>query len=175
MAKKCKSCQKAAVGGFEDAPYTEIAAAIVGGYGAGMIDNFLKKNADGTAKTGMLAENDMARNGLLIAAGVALTAYMKDDVSKGVGIGLATYGGYQIIYSYMNAPTTVAGMNGMPYMPLQSIAGYNDLPGSYGYVQPMINATSDVERRMKIANDIENREVASMMQDNESEDFDFAP
>jgi len=172
MAKKCKSCAKnAQVNGFEDAPYMEIAAAAVGGYAAGMLDNFLSKNADGTPKTGMVAESVMTRNALIAAAGVALTVYMKDDMGKGAGIGLTTYAFYQIIASYMTPDTTVAGMNGMAYIPNQQIMGFNTLPGNYGYAQPNINEEV-VDNRMRIYD--ESRQKMAMMNE-EMDDYDVAP
>lgn len=152
MAKKCSACAKAAeVSGFEDAPYTEIVSAIAAGYVAGKIDTFLVKNEDGTAKTGMLAENLMARAALGIVGGVALTAYMKDDISRGAGIGLATYFGYQLIDYYMNQ-NAANGVNYV-YANNQNINGNGDKvmipkhisPGSYGYAQSNINAIKNQE------------------------------
>lgn len=151
MGKKCSACSKKndAVMGFEDAPYTEIASAIAGGYAAGKIDAFLRQNSDGTPKTGMLAENTTYRAALLIAAGVGLTAYMKDDISKGAGIGLATFGGYQLIEYFMNQAAT----NGVNYVYVDNenvngnkmvIPGHNS-PGSYGYAQSNINSVKNQE------------------------------
>lgn len=152
MAKKCSACsKKAAVGGFEDAPYTEIASAIVAGYAAGYVDKMLVTNPDGTAKTtGMLVENPPARAALFIAAGVALTAYMKDEMSKGAGIGLATYGGYQLIDYYMQQNAAANGVNYV-YANNQNINGNNpglkipghNSPGSYGYAQSNINSVEN--------------------------------
>lgn len=144
---KCKTCatkRPATVTGFEDVPYVELATAVVSSYAAGKVDTMLQQEADGTAKTGFLVDNPMARNGLFLAAGVGILAYMKGEMYKGAGIGLATYGGYQLIDSLMTpADTTSSSVQGLTWMPPQNIAGLNDglrhLPGNYG-VAPNIVA-----------------------------------
>lgn len=167
--KKCSKCsKKSSVNGLEDAPFTEMASAVVGGYAAGMVDNYLKFNSDGTPKTGMLAESAYTRNALIAAAGIALAAYMKDDVSKGAGIGLVTYAGYQIIYDLMNSQST--GVAGMMMLPPQNINGFNTTTGAYGYTQPSINATTDAIERMRI---YENEKAYPMMVNDD--DIEYAP
>ena len=143
---KCKTCatkRPASVSGFEDVPYVELASAVVSSYAAGQVDKFLTTEADGTAKTGLLADNSMARNGLMVAAGVSMLAFMQGEMFKGAGIGLATYGGYNFIQDLMTPATTTSSVTGLTFMPPQNIAGLNDglrhLPGNYG-VAPSIVA-----------------------------------
>lgn len=163
---KCKSCaKKSGMHGIKKSrkmsvPYTEIATAIVAGYAAGYLDKMVKFEADGTPKTGYLAENPTIKNALGVAAGVALTAYMKDEASTGAGIGLAVYFGYQLIEGLMT-PATVAGLaystptfiNGN-----MDIPGHN-IPGNYGYAQPNMYGIEEEMRQAKMYDDIVNNNI----------------
>jgi len=142
---KCRSCatsRNAQVTGFEDVPYVELASAVVAGYGASKIDTMITENADGTAKEGFLVDNPMARNALFIGAGVGIMAYMKGDMYKGAGIGMASYGGLKLIEGLMTpADPTVTGVNGLKWSPPSNIAGLRSLPGNYGVAPSLVAGT----------------------------------
>ena len=162
---KCKTCatkRPVSVTGFEDVPYVELATAVVSSYAAGKVDTMLQQEADGTPRTGFLVDNPMARNGLFLAAGVGILAYMKGEMYKGAGIGLATYGGYQLIDSLMTPATTTSSVQGLTFMPPQNIAGLNDglrhLPGNYGVAPNIVAgyqgsnyAETDFEESMSVS------------------------
>jgi|TARA_R110000824_G_C15231140_1_gene678583 hypothetical protein len=140
---KCRTCatkRPSQVAGFQDVPYTEVAAAVVTSYAAGKVDTMLTTESDGTAKTGFLVDNPMARNGLFLAAGVGVLAYLKGEMYKGAGIGLATYGGYQLIQGLMTPKD--ATVTGLRWVPPTNIAGLNDglrtLPGNYGVAPDLV-------------------------------------
>ena len=161
---KCKTCatkRPAMVTGFNDVPYVELATAVVSSYAAGKVDTMLQQEADGTARTGFLVDNPMARNGLFLAAGVGILAYMKGEMYKGAGIGLATYGGYQLIETLMT-PADASGVSGLTFLPPQNIAGLNDglrhLPGNYGVAPDLVAgyqgsnyAQEDFEESMSVS------------------------
>ena len=162
---KCKTCatrRPSQVAGFQDVPYTELAAAVVTSYAAGKVDTMLTQESDGTARTGFLVDNPMARNGLFLAAGVGVLAYLKGEMYKGAGIGLATYGGYQLIQGLMTPADDSAAVTGLTWMPPQNIAGLNDglrtLPGNYGIAPDIVAgyqgsnyAQEDVESQMEVS------------------------
>jgi len=134
---KCRTCaskQPATVMGFEDAPYIEIASAVAGAYASSYVGNMLTNNSDGTPKEGFLVDNPMVKSALFIGAGIGLTAFMKGDMYKGAGIGMATYGGFELITELMK-PADDA-VTGLRWQPPTNIAGMNDgfrtLDGNYG-------------------------------------------
>lgn len=142
---KCRTCatkRPSQVAGFQDVPYVELASAVVASYVAGKADTMITTEADGTARTGFLVDNPMARNALFLGAGVGVLAFLKGEMYKGAGIGLATYGGYQLISGLMT-PDTTSAVQGLTWVPPQNIAGLHDglrqLPGNYG-VAPNIVA-----------------------------------
>lgn len=158
MAKPCKKCsQSAKVSGMEDVPYMEMIAATVTAVAANKVDDMLTKNADGTAKTGFLVDNPMVKNLLFVAAGVGLTSYMDDEISKGVGIGAVTYGGYAIIMELMAKmypPQTppvngVYGMMAVPPQNIGSVSPMNAAPrlvtGNYGVSPSIIDGMDNEE------------------------------
>jgi len=133
---KCKSCASKShqVYGFEDAPYIEIAAAVVSNYAAGKVDEMLTTDETGAPKPGFLTDNPMVKNAAFIVAGVGLTAFMKGEMYKGAGIGLAAYGGMELITGLMK-PATVTGLR---WQPPQNIAGMRTLPGNYGIAPNLV-------------------------------------
>ena len=138
---KCKKCtSNQGVYGFEDAPYMEIASAVVGAIVTGQVDKMITTTDTGAAKDNYLTNNPNIKNAAFVAAGVTLTAFMKGEMYKGAGIGLATYGAYKL---YETAMST-AGVSGLAFMPPRNIAGVNGmirtLPGNYGVAQPNIGS-----------------------------------
>ena len=135
QCKKCASRQPVVVAGFEDAPYTEIATAVVTAYASDYVSNMLTHDADGVPKEGFLTDNPMVKNALFIAGGIGLSAFMKGKAYQGAGIGMATYGGFQLIQELMKeAPDT--GVTGLRWQPPTNIAGMSGgvrtLQGNYG-------------------------------------------
>ena len=135
---KCKTCatrRPVNVAGFEDAPYTEIASAVVSAYATDYVSTMLTSNSDGTPKEGFLVDNPMVKNALFVGAGIGLSAFMKGKAYMGAGIGMATYGGFKLIEELMtkeeptvtglrwSPPTNIAGM---------SNSGLRHLDGNYG-------------------------------------------
>lgn len=139
MAKKCRTCSKSAqIYGLEDAPYMEIATVTASAYGTAYIDKMLTTNSDGTPKTeGMFVEQPLLRKALFVAGGVGLTAFMKGDLYKNVGVGMATYGLYGVVESLMQPSTS--SVTGLTFQPPTNIAGLRTLTGNYG-VAPSIVA-----------------------------------
>lgn len=138
---KCKKCTASQnVNGFEDAPYMEIASAVVGAIVTGQVDKMITTTDTGTTKDNYLANNPNIKNAAFLAAGVTLTAFMKGEMYKGAGIGLATYGAYKLYETAMSN----AGVSGLAFMPPRNIAGVNGmirtLPGNYGVAQPNIGS-----------------------------------
>ncbi len=145
MSKRCRTCaskKSPQVMGFEDAPYVEIAAAVVTNYAASKVDEMLTTDETGAPKPGFLTDNPMIKNAMYIGAGVALTAFMQGEMYKGAGIGLAAYGGMELIKGLMTDTTT--GVTGLMWQPPQNIAGLRQVPGNYG-VSPSIVAGTDYE------------------------------
>lgn len=133
---KCKSCvqkRNQAVYGFEDAPYIEIVSAVVSNYAAKKLDEMLTTDESGAPKEGFLTDNPMVKNAGYLAIGVGLTAFMKGEMYKGAGIGLAVYGGMELINSLMNPAVT-----GLRWQPPQNIAGLRTLPGNYGIAPNLV-------------------------------------
>jgi len=145
QCKKCASRQPVTVAGFEDTPYVEIASAVVSAYASDYVSNMLTHDADGVEKEGFLTDNPMVKNALFIAGGIGLSAFMKGEMYKGAGIGMATYGGFQLIQELMKEePATTQGVNGLRWQPPTNIAGMSGggmrtLQGNYG-VAPNIVA-----------------------------------
>lgn len=141
---KCRTCatkRPSQVAGFQDVPYVEVASAVVASYVAGKADQMITTEADGTARTGFLVDNPMARNALFIGAGVGVLAYLKGEMYKGAGIGLVTYGGYQLIQGLMEKVDGSA-VTGLTFLPPQNIAGLHtglrQLPGNYGVAPELV-------------------------------------
>lgn len=123
MGKKCKSCS-AAVDGFsvENINFALIGSAVAGALVTDKVDQFIKKNPDGTPKTtGYFVENPKAKDAAILAAGV-LTTMMSDgnQMVTGLGVGVAVFGGFNLIKSMM----TPAAAAGIGYIAPQQIAGY---------------------------------------------------
>jgi hypothetical protein len=122
--KKCKTCSKdAGVYGIDDIPYTEIVSAVVSAIATAQIDKAVTTNADGTAKENFLATNPMMKNALYLVGGGLLTS-MDGEMYKGAGIGMATYGGFNLVQGLMEQymPTT-NGVTGLKFVPPQSMVG----------------------------------------------------
>jgi len=137
---KCKKCASSqGVYGFEDAPYMEIASAVVGAIVSGKVDEMITTDATGATKDNYLTNNPNIKSAAFLAAGIGLTAFMKGEMYKGAGIGLATYGAYQLYQTAMAPAVT-----GLSFMPPRNIAGVNGmirtLPGNYGIAQPNIGS-----------------------------------
>lgn len=143
QCKKCASKQPVTVLGFEDAPYIEIASAVVSAYASDYVSNMLTSESDGTPKEGFLVDNPMVKNALFIGAGVGLAAFMKGKAYQGAGIGMATYGGFMLIQELMKEePAGSGGLHGLRWSPPQNIAGMNDglrtLQGNYGIAPDLV-------------------------------------
>jgi len=143
QCKKCASKRPITVAGFEDAPYTEIATAVVSAYATDYVSNMLTHEADGTPKEGFLTDNPLVKNALFVAGGIGLSAFMKGKAYMGAGIGMATYGGFQLIQELMKeeAPTT-QGVNGLRWQPPTNIAGLRTLQGNYGIAPNIVSGYS---------------------------------
>ena len=141
---KCKKCtSKSGVHGLEDAPYMEIASAVVGGVVMGKIDELATTNADGTMKDNYFANNPTIKNAAYLAAGIALTAFMPGEYAKGAGIGIATYSGYQLVQEFMK-PAAVSGLTWKPPTNIAGVNGLRTLPGNYGIAPTNIAGIYDV-------------------------------
>lgn len=145
MGKKCRTCSKSAqVYGIEDAPYMEIATITASAYGTSYIDKMLTTNADGTPKTeGMFVEQPMLRKALFVAGGVGLTAFMKGDLYKNVGVGMASYGLLGVVESLMQ-PASTSSVTGLKWQPPTNIAGLRQLSGNYGVAPSIVAGTHDM-------------------------------
>jgi hypothetical protein len=110
MAKKCKTCANDGVYGIEDAKYIEVASAVVGAFVSGKVDEMIVNDADGVPKDNYFSNNPTVKNAAFVVAGVALTAFMPGEMALGAGIGMATYGGYNLITELMNKDATVSGL-----------------------------------------------------------------
>lgn len=122
----CKTCrQNAGVYGMEDIPYTEIASAIVAAIATAQIDKAVTTNADGTAKDNFLANNPMMKNALYLVGGGLLTS-MDGEMYKGAGVGMATYGGFNLVQGLMEQymPTSsTSGVQGLQFVPPSRMVG----------------------------------------------------
>jgi hypothetical protein len=142
MAKKtCKTCAASGgVYGFDNAPYMEIASAVAGAVVLGKVDEMVTTEDDGTAKDNYFANNPTIKNVAYVAAGVAMTALLPGEMYKGVGIGMAAYGGYALVTDLMKTDA-VSGINGLKFVPPRNIAAVNGLrtlTGNYGVAPGLI-------------------------------------
>jgi hypothetical protein len=139
---RCKKCTaKSGVYGIEDAAYIEVASAVVGATVMGRVDQMATQDEAGAPRDNFLANNPMAKNALYVAAGLGITAFMQGEMYKGLGIGVAAYGGYNLVEGFLQ-PDTTTTVNGLKFMPPRNIAGVHGLrtlPGNYG-VAPSIVA-----------------------------------
>jgi hypothetical protein len=134
MAKGCKKCS-AGVYGIDDAPYMEIAGAVLGGVLTGKVDEMATQNEDGTPKDNYFANNPTIKNVAYLAGGIGITAFIPGGLDPamrktltGVGMGVATYAGYQLVQEFMK-PDSVSGL---VWKPPTNINGLRTLPGNYG-------------------------------------------
>jgi hypothetical protein len=160
--KKCKKCSsKSSVNGIEDIKYMTVAAAIIGGYATGMADKTATKNADGTAKDNYLANNPTVKNVLYLAAGLGVMAYLPGEMGEGLGAGIATYAGYQLIEGFMTKDPDA--VNGMTFVPPRNIYGLQQYPGDYGIAPTNIYGTGIYDN---VGNNYEKMEVEDMFTSN---------
>lgn len=136
---KCKTCS-GEVGAMDigNIKFALIASAVAGSLVADQANKMVTKNPDGTPKTtGYLVENPKVKDGLYVAGG-ALATMMADgnEWITGLGVGIAIYGGYNLVKSMM-AP---AGTAGIGYIPPGNMAG---LP----YMQPNNIAANPVQEQ----------------------------
>lgn len=123
MAKKCKSCS-ASVDGFsmENIKFGLIGAAVAGALVTDQANKMITQNADGTPKTtGYFVENPKAKDAALLLAGAGITMLSDgNEMITGLGVGVAVFGGYNLVKSMMT-PTTTAGIG---YIAPAQIQGY---------------------------------------------------
>lgn len=120
----CKSCKNdAGVSGMDDIPTIEIASAIAAAIATNQIDKAVSLDENGTPKDNFFAKNPMAKNAAYVAAGIFLTT-MEGEIYKGAGVGMATYGGYNIVNGFLEKPAA-SGIYGSQstFIPPQHISG----------------------------------------------------
>ena len=128
---KCKTCsKKGSVSGIEDAPYMLVVGSIGAALVADKIDEMATKNADGTPKAdSYLYKNPKIKNVLFVAAGVGATMYAGgNEAIVGAGVGLAVWGGYNLVKGMMT-PATTAGLG---YIQPASLGAVH-VPGNAGF------------------------------------------
>lgn len=120
---QCKTCSgEVGAMDFGNIKFALVAAAVAGAIITDKGNQMLTKNADGSPKTtGYLVENPKVKDGLYLAGG-ALATMLSDgnEWITGLGVGVAVYGGFNLVKSMMT-PATNAGIG---YIPPQQIAGY---------------------------------------------------
>lgn len=125
---KCKSCSKSAgVYGVDDIPYTTIGAAIASALVTAKLDIAVTENADGTPKDNFLAKSPTMKNALYLIGGALLTS-MDGEMYQGAGVGMATYGGFNLVQGLMEQYSTPTGVGSLQFIPPSSIG---KLPGQY--------------------------------------------